>query len=383
MLKQRIIDHYWQEFKTAQQIKYWDNAKLALLSLLKVSPGNAEAQKELKNYEWKPKKKKEAPPAAVPDMNLAKLEGLHQQLNTALNSGNYVPPASGNAMDLIQQLLTLSPNDSMAKSGIETVQREVLNQVGKKVQLKEFESARNLLHQLQSHFPESSELSRAQAALHDEESRLTNANNDLTQKAEAALARGNYVTPMNESVLAYSQRLLAIDRQSPRALSLRRDALQKASDQVRDLVQKEKFDEAREILSVLYSVAQSDGKPSVAQDIKNLQSRIEFTTIPVVHDHTIGSCSGRLRMNAFVIAFVPSGDSKDGFSQRISEIADVEAGDKLKIQIKNKTYRFQVSASKNKDENRQKAKEISEQLLRAHAQASQESGLASVAHQAH
>jgi len=86
--------------------------------------------------------------------------------------------------------------------------------------------------------------------------------------------------------------------------------------------------------------------------------KLEFNAYPVVHDHTLGSCSGRLRMNAYVIAYVPSGDSKDGFSQKLTDIVETEPGDKLKLQFKNKTYRFQPNLTKNKDESRHKVQEI-------------------------
>jgi hypothetical protein len=118
----------------------------------------------------------------------------------------------------------------------------------------------------------------------------------------------------------------------------------------------------------------------VAQELKGLLDRIEFTAVPVVHDHTIGSCSGRLRMNGFVLTYLPSGDSKDGFSQKLSEIVEIDAGEKLKIQLKNKAYRFQVNSSKNKEDNRQKLKEISDQLNRSMEQANQNSRATPIAH---
>jgi hypothetical protein len=83
---------------------------------LKVSPQNADAIKELKNFEWKPKKKKEVVPPIPPDQRKVKVDELHRQLAAALSAGYYFTPASGNAADLIQQLAALSPNDEMAKS---------------------------------------------------------------------------------------------------------------------------------------------------------------------------------------------------------------------------------------------------------------------------
>ncbi len=148
------------------------------------------------------------------------------------------------------------------------------------------------------------------------------------------------MTPASESALSYCNRLLAIDRQNPRAQALRRDSLQKAAEQAKEFVQKERFDEAREVLNALYAVAHNDGKTAVAQELKSLLSRIEFTAIAVIHDHTIGSCSGRLRMNAFVIAYLPSGDSKDGFSQKISEILRLNPVTNLRSNSKTKPTDF-------------------------------------------
>ena len=378
-LKKKIVDHYWQEFKSAQQIKYWENARLALLNLLKVSPQDADAIKELKNFEWKPKKKKEVVPPILPDLRKVKVDELHRKLAAALSTGNYFTPASGNAAELIQQLTALSPNDEMAKSGTETVQREILNQIQRNIQNKDLDAARSLARQLQSHFPGNAELTRVQETLKEDESRQTQLRNEWIQKAEAALTRGNYVTPASESALSYCNRLLAVDRQNPRAQALRRDSLQKAAEQAKEFVQKERFDEAREVLNALYAVAHNDGKTAVAQELKSLLSRIEFTAVAVIHDHTIGSCSGRLRMNAFVIAYLPSGDSKDGFSQKISEIVEIESSDKLKIQLKNKTYRFQMNASTNKEESRQKLKQVSDQLNHFMEQANQNNRAMSVA----
>lgn len=379
LLKKKIIDHYWQEFKSAQQIKYWENAKVALLNLLKVSPQDTDAIKELKNFEWKPRKKKEVVPPIPPDLKKVKIDELHRQLEAALSAGNYFTPASGNAADLIQQLAALAPNDEMVKSGTGTVEREGLNQIQRRIQNKDYEGARSLARQLQSYFPGNAELTRVQETLKENESHQSQLRNDLIQKAEAALTLGNYVTPASESALSYCNRLLAIDRQNPRAQALRRESLQKAAEQAKEFVQKERFDEAREVLAALYAVAHNDGKTAVAQELKSLMGRVEFTAVAVTHDHTIGSCSGRLRMNAFVIAYLPSGDSKDGFSQKISEIVEIESSDKLKIQLKNKTYRFQLNASKNKEESRQKLKEVADQLNHFIEQASQNNRSMSVA----
>jgi tetratricopeptide (TPR) repeat protein len=262
----------------------------------------------------------------------------------------------------------------MAKTAQDEVQRESLAQMQRKIQSNDYEAARALVHQFQTYFPGNPELSRVQAALKNEETRQTDARNALLQRAEAAMIRGNYVTPAGENVLVYCGKLLALDRDNVRALTLRKESLQKAAGQAKELIQKERFDEAREVLTALYGLSGNDGKSTEAQEAKILIGRIEFTTIPVVHDHTLGSCSGQLRMNAFVIAYLPSGESKDGFSQKITNLIGVEGGEKLKIQLKNKTYRFQVNSPSGKDDSRQRMKGFFDQLNRIMQQANRTGG---------
>ena len=69
-------------------------------------------------------------------------------------------------------------------------------------------------------------------------------------------------------------------------------------------------------------------------------------------------------MNGFVISFVPTGDSKDGFTQKLAEIVQAEPGDKLKIQFKNKTYRFQINLMTGTEAKREKVNAIYQNLSR-------------------
>ena len=70
----------------------------------------------------------------------------------------------------------------------------------------------------------------------------------------------------------------------------------------------------------------------------------------VIHDHFLGGCRGKLKIDSESVAFVPEGDSKDGFSARLADIVGIEAGDALKIKIGNKTYRFNASHAGSKKE---------------------------------
>jgi hypothetical protein len=64
----------------------------------------------------------------------------------------------------------------------------------------------------------------------------------------------------------------------------------------------------------------------------------------VVHDHLIGDCKGTLRISDDALSFVPSGGSKDAFTQKLSRIKLRELDEALTIEVKGKTYRFEVGS---------------------------------------
>jgi tetratricopeptide (TPR) repeat protein len=355
-LKTKIRNHYWQQSQLAQQRDKLSEARVALENLLRVSPQDVAALRALKRLEANPKDKR----AHVPEQPLlpGKVEELHNQIASAMTAGNYFPPASGNALGLIQRLGATSPSDPTFKERMDQIHREAVTQLQRKIQNKDAEGAKALGRQLQEYFPASAELRSLRESIKTEDAGQTEARNSLMQKLDSAMAHGDYVTPANESALAYCNRLLVLDRQNAKALALKRDIPTRASAQAKDLLSNEKFDEARTVFSALLAAAQSEGKTAMAQEMRGQIGKLEFTAYPVIHDHTLGSCSGRLRMNGYVITYVPSGDSKDGFSQKLTDILDTEPSDKLKLQFKSKTYRFQPNPAKNKEESRQKVQEI-------------------------
>ena len=355
-LKTKIRDHYWQQSQLAQRRDKISEARLALQNLLRVSPQDAAALDALKGLQSNPKDKLPSAPqqASLP----GKTEELRNQIVSAMSAGNYFPPTSGNALALIQRLGAMSPSDPVVRERMDQIHREAVTQLQRKIQSKDTEGAKALGRQLQEYFPASAELRGLRESIKTEDAGQLEARNSLMQKLDTAMAHGNYVTPANDNALAYCNRLLALDSQNPKAQAQKRDISNRASAQAKDFVSNEKFDEARTVFSALLSVAQSEGKTAMAQEMRMQIERLEFTGYPVIHDHALGSCSGRLRMNAYVIAYVPSGDSKDGFSQKLTDILDAEPGDKLKLQFKGKTYRFQPNLTKNKEESRQKVQEI-------------------------
>ena len=360
-LKNRIRKHFWQEAQAAKRRNRMDEARVALENLLKSSPQDAGALRELKTL--KMRSPKETSPASPEEAQFrSRIEELHQRIAAAMSSGRYLPPAQGNAFELVQRLGELSPADPVFKEKLEQLHRESINQLQRKIQGKDREGAKAMARELLSYFPASAELRNLRDSLTADELQQLEVRNTLTQKLDSAMARGNYVTPANDNVLAYCNRLLALESQNPKIQAVRREALTRATAQVKDLIVNERFDDARDVLSALVIVAQNEGRPAVVQELKSQLDKLEFDVYAVIHDHALGSCSGRLRMNAYVIAYIPSGDAKDSFSQKLSEIVETEGGDKLKVQLNNKTYRFHPNLPKSKEDTRRKVEEMHQKL---------------------
>jgi hypothetical protein len=53
------------------------------------------------------------------------------------------------------------------------------------------------------------------------------------------------------------------------------------------------------------------------------------------------------------LSFVPSGSSKDGFTQRLSRIKLHGLENFLKIEVNHKSYRFEATSSKNRRDRKQ------------------------------
>jgi tetratricopeptide (TPR) repeat protein len=353
-LKQRIRSYYLRQGKNAISKGRWEEARVALENTLRVVPGDNEASAQLKAVRTKLKK---SPSIDTGEVQMtSKIQELHQQISTAISAANYLPPNSGNALDLLHHLSSIAPADSFAKEKLDQVYRELLNQIQRRMQAKDLDAAKSLTQQVQTHFPDSSEVRTLRDGLKAEEAKVMETWSSLVQKAESASASGRFVTPSNDNAFVYANRLLAIDSQNQRALALKKDSSAKASAQAKELVQSEKFEEAREVYSALLQFSSSEGRPAfTATELKREIEKLEFAAYPVVHDHTLmGSCTGRLRVNAYAISFISSGNSKDGFSAKLAEVEIESPGDKLKIVVRNKTYRYEANLVKSKEENREK-----------------------------
>jgi tetratricopeptide (TPR) repeat protein len=361
-LKEQIRGRYLKIADRAAADQKWADASMAWHNLLKVFPGDLEAARQLKAA--KANLQKEEQLALASKMAAEQQIGeLQQQITLAMSSGRHLPPSPGNAFELIQKLEAVSADNSFRREQRDEILRHLVASANRSLQAKDSVRAATLVHQMETYFPEAPELKGLRDGLKAEQARLGEVRNSWMQKAETAMAAGHFVTPASDNVLAYCSELLALDPQNAKALELKKTSAAKAGAQAKAWIQEGKYDEARAVYSALLYLPQTELQSVLSsQEIRAEIERLTFNAHAVVHDHALGSCTGRLRFNGYQIIYVPSSDSKDGFSAKISEVSQVESDDKLKIQIKGKSYRFQINGLKDPQEIRTRITNIQRQL---------------------
>jgi hypothetical protein len=201
--------------------------------------------------------------------------------------------------------------------------------------------------------------------LRSEETKQRNLAMPWVQRAESALIAGQYVTPPNDNVLVYCNRALAEDPHNQRALSLKKDVVTRAVTQAKDWIQRGRFDAARLYFASLNYLALNDNEfPYPKAELNRELEKLEFKSFPVSHEHALGkSCAGRLMMNAYVLSYVPSQDSGDGFTENMRSIIAGEEGEKLRIKFRDKTCRFHPNTGSSRT-NRDAVRTIYVSLIR-------------------
>jgi len=180
------------------------------------------------------------------------------------------------------------------------------------------------------------------------------------EKAESAMADHRYLTPVDDNVVLYCGRILAGDSSNPKAMELKKESLTQAIKQTEEFTSKARYDDARELFQALLNLPTAEGLNQ--QDLRANLKKVEFESYPVVHDHLIGSCKGTLKINWYALSFVPSGGSKDGFTERLSRIELHDLEDTLKIEVNHKTYRFEGSSSKNQRDRKEATTRLHQML---------------------
>jgi hypothetical protein len=226
----------------------------------------------------------------------------------------------------------------------------------------DLEGARTLVHQLNIYFPDSAELGAVTESLKSQDAAVAEVNTKVA-KAEAALASGHFIVPFNESAFSLSNQVLKLAPSNQRAQSVRKDSLVRALVEAKGWTADGKYDEAREIyLAVSQILNTHNDLPFSPREVTDQLERSEFVVVPVTHHHALGSCTGTLKFNGYVIAFLPAAGSKDGFKHNLSELEKHEFSDKLELHFRGKTYRFGPSRVEGNAAGRQKMKGIYERL---------------------
>jgi hypothetical protein len=117
-------------------------------------------------------------------------------------------PSPGNAFELIQQLEALSADNAFGRGQRDEILRHLVTSANRAVQAKDAVRAGALVRQVETYFPEASELKSLREGLKAEQARLAETRSSWLQKAETAMRRA-LQTPASDNVLAYSNALLA------------------------------------------------------------------------------------------------------------------------------------------------------------------------------
>ena len=245
--------------------------------------------------------------------------------------------------------MTNNPNETTLRATPDARQSdrgspEVVELIKHNIQARNLTEARALLQQLPEKSQEAVELRNLIQVAESEGRRQQSFVSSALQKAESALIVAHYVSPPDDNVVLHCNRGLSLDPQNQRLLTLKKEVINRSIDQARDWIRRLKFEQASAALDTLNRLAQSDNGFPVRRDwfqeeLKNL----EFTSYPVSHEHKLGTCGGRLRMNAYALSFVPSGDSVHGFTESLRNIVVTQGGEELKIRVSGKTYQFRLN----------------------------------------
>jgi hypothetical protein len=78
---------------------------------------------------------------------------------------------------------------------------------------------------------------------------------------------------------------------------------------------------------------------------------LSLTSLRVVHQHRLGSCTGQLVVSRDGVAYIPEedGQNKDGFRLKYTQFLNEVGGGSLRITSSDRDYRFRVAASSRND----------------------------------
>jgi tetratricopeptide (TPR) repeat protein len=363
-LRRAMRDQLLSKIRTEVQLQQWTDALANLKLALEIAPDDSELQMLRQQIPDKIKKDIDPPPSGIPPDN-QKVQTLHRQIQKAISRGNFFPPVAGNAFDLLGKLQRINPSDSFLREKETQLSRTLYNQVNVAIQSRRMAEARERVHQGLTWFPEDPQLKALEKSIPRQSGSQVEDEHLWLQQAEQAMSAGRYLLPEKDNVLGYCNRILGVNPRHQRALQLKLEALSGALAQARTWVEKGQYEEATLNYQQLLLASSEKNLPYSPQELKNELAKSTFVSYPVIHDHgLLGKCSGKLRLNGYSLSYSPAEKSKDAFVGKFSDVVSVEGGDKVKIQFRDKTYRFSIDTGSRREESRRQTDLLFQNLLR-------------------
>ena len=199
--------------------------------------------------------------AEVFDQNIRQ---LLQQAQDLFEQKKFTIPESHNALKIYYDVLTLSPNNSTAKQGIENILDELLL-IGKNaLNANQLATANHTLKKLQSIDNNSSQaflLSSDIAIWHEDKKR-----SDKLSQANQAFAEGKYIAPATKNALYYYEQILADEPKNKQALNGIQKIIKLYANRTENALSNGQISEATTSLEILNEI---DPKFPLIQSFRN------------------------------------------------------------------------------------------------------------------
>jgi serine/threonine protein kinase len=246
---------------------------------------------------------------------------FESMFSNALRSRTLFPPSPGNAWDVLQswqQREAAAPTAALEQARqnfcreVETIGLEKLDQ-------RDFQSVRALLEQVRTRMPGQPCGGGLQARY---DAALSRSVSDLRAFTNAAMNRGNFVTPDSDNALKYVRLILQIDPQDSEAKSLEGDLFNRGLEQAKSKADARQHQDALAIFTALkngYSNPPGGVEP-LNHGIEREKRRMTLAaalkvpySVAVKHGHSFlrlknRDCTGVLRADGFTIEFQTNGD---------------------------------------------------------------------------
>jgi len=200
------------------------------------------------------------------------ISGLLESANLAFATGDYTKPAGESAYDYYQKILKLQKNNTKAKRGIKSIEKELLSLAGTAYFEKQYAPARGYLQQLNKVNPDSSRAKSLLQRISAEQNQQSNINAWL-KKAQKQLKDNRYTSPKDSNAYMYFNKVLAIEPENKQAQNGIKK-IQKFYIQLFEKhLSKRQLSKAERDLRIIKKIAVADSEVSSMQKRLNLKQK--------------------------------------------------------------------------------------------------------------